>query len=210
VLKSTKTQIKFSLPRKSRFLGSHSVVCRSSRVNWTSILIVWYTKLLIPLITLALVAPVTCTLLTCKLRYVSDCLMANEVPIAVLCFRKVKHCCRFSTGIHYGYCISEVQYNQQYATSSLSIYFYRLLYMFQAVTPAIIRSTKLYIQRQVLSNQYCCLLLSWMRWKLASISSTIAAGSSIGLKIRDAVCTVLCSWWWTEEPVWNMYREINR
>jgi len=32
-----------------------------------------------------------------------------------------------------------------------------------------------------------------------SISSTIAAGSGIGLTIPDAVCTVLCSWWWAEE-----------
>jgi hypothetical protein len=32
--------------------------------------------------------------------------------------------------------------------------------MFQAVPSLIISSTKLYIQRQVLSNQYCCLLLS--------------------------------------------------
>ena len=36
--------------------------------------------------------------------------------------------------------------------------------MFQAVPPPIIRSTKLYVQRQISSNQYCCLLLSWMRW----------------------------------------------
>jgi hypothetical protein len=47
---------------------------------------------------------------------------------------------------------------------SQSIYFYKLLYMFQAVPPPIIRSTKLYIQRQLLSNQYSRLLLSWMRW----------------------------------------------
>ena len=62
-------------------------------------------------------------------------------------------------------CIANVslKYNQQEATFSLSIYFYKLLYMFQAVPPPIIRSTELYIQRQVLSNQYCCLLLSWMR-----------------------------------------------
>jgi hypothetical protein len=66
----------------------------------------------------------------------------------------------------------------------LSIYFYKLLYMFQAVSPPIIRSTKLYIQRQVLSNQY--LLAS-------SISSTITAGSNIGLTIPDVVYTVLCS-----------------
>jgi hypothetical protein len=41
----------------------------------------------------------------------------------------------------------------------LSVYFYKLLYMFQAVPSPIIRSTKLYIQCHVLSNQYCCLLL---------------------------------------------------
>jgi hypothetical protein len=36
--------------------------------------------------------------------------------------------------------------------------------------------------------------------ELRSISSTIAAGSSIGLTIPDAVYTVLCSWWWANEP----------
>jgi len=36
--------------------------------------------------------------------------------------------------------------------------------------------------------------------ELYSISSTIAAGSSIGLTIPDAVCTVLCCWWWAEKP----------
>jgi hypothetical protein len=53
-----------------------------------------------------------------------------------------------------------LKYNQRDVTFSRSIYFYKLLYMFPAVPPPIIRSTKLYIQRQVLSNQYCCLLLS--------------------------------------------------
>jgi len=57
-----------------------------------------------------------------------------------------------------------LKYNQQDATFSRSIYFYKLLYVFQAVPPPNIRSTKLYIQCQVLSNQYCCLLLLWMRW----------------------------------------------
>jgi len=64
--------------------------------------------------------------------------------------------------IHLQMNISKV--NQQDATFFRSIYFYKLLYMFQAVSSPIIRSTKLYIQRQVLSNPYCCLLLWWMRW----------------------------------------------
>jgi hypothetical protein len=42
------------------------------------------------------------------------------------------------------------KYNQQDATFLNSIYFYRMLYMFQVVSPPIIRSTKLYIQLQVL------------------------------------------------------------
>jgi hypothetical protein len=62
-------------------------------------------------------------------------------------------------------CIANIslKYNQQ-DTFSRSIYFYKFSYMFQAVPPPIIRSTKLCIERQVLSNQYCCLLLSLMRW----------------------------------------------
>ena len=65
-------------------------------------------------------------------------------------------------------CIASIslKYNQQYATFSRSIYFYKLLYIFQAVPPPTIRNTILYIQRQVLSNQYCCMLLSWMRWSV--------------------------------------------
>ena len=67
-------------------------------------------------------------------------------------------------------CIAGIslKYNQKDATFSPSIYFYKLLYMFQVVPPPIIRSTKLYIQRQVLSNQYCCLLLSSMRLNCSS------------------------------------------
>ena len=49
-------------------------------------------------------------------------------------------------------CYISLKYNQQDATFSRSIYFYKLLYMFQAAPPPIIRSTKLYIQRQVLST----------------------------------------------------------
>jgi len=76
-------------------------------------------------------------------------------------------------------CIASIslKYNQQDATFSRSIYFYKLLHVFQAVPPPIIGSTKLCIQHQVLSNRYCCLLLSWMRWHCSSISSTIAAVS---------------------------------
>jgi hypothetical protein len=43
-----------------------------------------------------------------------------------------------------------LKYNQRDATFSQSIYFYKLQYMFQEVSPPIIRSTTLYMQRQVL------------------------------------------------------------
>ena len=49
--------------------------------------------------------------------------------------------------------------------------------MFQAVPPPIIRSTKLYIQRQVLSTNTTAIV---DEVELRSISSTIAASSSIG------------------------------
>jgi hypothetical protein len=46
--------------------------------------------------------------------------------------------------------IISLKCNQNNATFSRSIYFYKLFYVFQAVPQSIIRSTKLYIQRQVL------------------------------------------------------------
>ena len=42
--------------------------------------------------------------------------------------------------------------------------FLQTLYMFQAVPPPIIRSTKTVHAASGIVNQYCCLLLSWMRW----------------------------------------------
>jgi hypothetical protein len=53
--------------------------------------------------------------------------------------------------IHVHYTSIPLKYNQD-AKITWSIYFYNLLYNFQPVSPPIIRSTKLYIQRQVLSN----------------------------------------------------------
>jgi hypothetical protein len=44
----------------------------------------------------------------------------------------------------------------------------------------------------------CCGVWGWTPW--SSILSTIASGSGIGLTIPDTVCSVLCSWWWAEEP----------
>ena len=51
-----------------------------------------------------------------------------------------------------------------------------MIYMFQAVPPAIIRSTKLYIQLQVLSTNTAAIVAEIE----LTISSTIAASSSIG------------------------------
>ena len=66
-----------------------------------------------------------------------------------------------------------------------------------------------YSVRYCQTNTAACCYRGWDRTALAAaivdemelhfISSTIAAGSSIGLTIPDAVCTVFCSWWWAEE-----------
>ena len=101
-----------------------------------------------------------------------------------------------------------------------TVYFiWRLLYMFRVVPQPIIRSANNCIYSiWYLSHRYCYLPLSWKSWNWfecaeggvrSSISSTIAAGSSIGLTIPDAVCTALCSWWWTEVPP-ETYRAIYR
>ena len=86
------------------------------------------------------------------------------------------------------------KYNQQDATFSPYIYFNKLLYMFQAVPPPIIRSTKLYIQRQVLSNQYCCRLLSWMRW---NVPPPIIRSTKLYIQrqvLSNQYCCLVLSW----------------
>ena len=67
---------------------------------------------------------------------------------------------------------------------SLTVFFYlcKLLYMFRADPPPIIRSTQscIYIIWYV-SKRYCYLPLSWKRWNCSSICSTIVTGSSNSL-----------------------------
>jgi hypothetical protein len=72
--------------------------------------------------------------------------------------------------------MTSLKYNQKDATFSRSIYFYKLLCMFQAVPPPIIRSTKLHTASGIVKT----------------ILLPAAAGSSIGWTIPDAVCRVLC------------------
>jgi len=120
--------------------------------------------------------------------YTSLLLVSNldeEVPKYLLPIegRSTKPTTNFSVNFTFIFpCIAStsLKYNQQVATFSRSSYFYKLLYMFQAVFPPIFWNTKLYIQRWILSNWYCC--------------------SSLNLTIPDAVCTILCSLWGAEEP----------
>jgi hypothetical protein len=71
-------------------------------------------------------------------------------------------------------------YSQQDVTL-LDIYlFLQTLYMFQAVPPPIIRSTTLYIQLQVLYTNTAAGCYRGDGTELRSISSTVAASSSIG------------------------------
>ena len=73
-----------------------------------------------------------------------------------------------------GPCIANIfsEYNQRDATFLKFIYFCKTLYMFQAVFPSIIRSSKLHIQRHVFVRP---LLLP------AASPAGLAAGSSNGL-----------------------------
>ena len=76
------------------------------------------------------------------------------------------------------------EYNPQEAMFHKFIYFCRTLYMFQTVFPSITRSSKLHIQRQALVRPMLLPATSLARlWQ-----------------IPDAVCAVLSSWWWTENP----------
>jgi hypothetical protein len=103
-----------------------------------------------------------------------------------------------------------LKYNQQDATFSWSIYFNKLLYVFRSVPPPIIRRTAFHLtldrsrQQYWFDNTWRCMhsfVFLMMGGGTSSISSSTPSGSSIGLTILDAVCTVLRSWWWAEEPV---------
>jgi len=84
--------------------------------------------------------------------------------------------------------VHSLKYNQQDATFSWSIYFYKLLYMFQAVPPPIIRSTKLHTASGIVKP----ILLP---------AAIVDEMELYGIpSIPDAVFTVLCFWWWAEEP----------
>jgi len=72
------------------------------------------------------------------------------------------------------------------------------LYIFRTVFPSNIRSARLYIHHQVYVTQ--------VRWLLASghemfhLVPASKQSAESGWHIRDGVCTVLNSWWWTERP----------
>ena len=107
-------------------------------------------------------------------------------------------------------------YIQQDATLH-SLYIWKLLYMFRVVPPPIIRSAYNCIYSiWYLSHRYSYLPLSWKSWN----SSTIAAGSSIGVKnIRCCRYSYSCmsSWWWVAVPPetcravskWNKLRNVT-
>jgi len=73
------------------------------------------------------------------------------------------------------------------------IYSCRILYMFRAVFPSIIRSSKLCIQQRYMSNS-CC-YRGWGGTELHLIPD-----SSSCLTYTIAVYAVLSSWWWMERP----------
>ena len=64
------------------------------------------------------------------------------------------------------------------------IYSCKTVYMFWAVFPSIIRSSKLRIQQRYLSNSCCYLLLSGMRWN--AVPSHPKSSETSAYKISDA------------------------
>ena len=81
----------------------------------------------------------------------------------------------------------------QFSEYNQLIYFRKTLYMFQSGFPSIIRSSKLHIQRQVRPT-----LLPAASLNGISIPSRLAA--VMVWQMPDAVCAVLSSRWWTENP----------
>jgi len=82
----------------------------------------------------------------------------------------ITHC---HTEWKYGFWHSYVQGSRIYfqiTTNKMQLFliylFLQILYMFQAIPPPIIRSTKLYIQPQVLSTNTvaCCSSIDWQTW----------------------------------------------
>ena len=89
-------------------------------------------------------------------------------------------------------------HNQQDATF-LNYLFLQMLYMFQVVPPSSSGAQKLYIQLQVLStNTAVCCYHGWDGTACHLVHDT--SKQQYWLTIPEAVCAVLCSWWWAEEP----------
>jgi len=52
-------------------------------------------------------------------------------------------------------------------------------------------------------DAWWCYGVVWLGWcgiRMQASACSLAAGSSLVWQIPDAVCTVLSSWWWTENP----------
>jgi hypothetical protein len=82
--------------------------------------------------------------------------------------------------------------------------FLQTLYMFQPVPPPIIRSTELYIQLQVLSNNTAASCYR-ERDGLNSISSTVAASSNIALQYLK-LYVQLCA---PDDGRWNRLKHVE-
>ena len=59
-----------------------------------------------------------------------------------------------------------------------------------------------------IASQYCCLLLSKMRWNSFHLIHD-SSKQQYWLTISEPVCTVLCSWWWAEEPAKTCWASVE-
>jgi hypothetical protein len=105
-----------------------------------------------------------------------------------------------------------LKYKQQDATFSRCIYFYKLFCICSGSSSA--HHQKYKTVHTALGIVRTILLPAAIvdEIELRSISSTIAASSSIGLTIPNAVRRILCSWWWAEKPpeTCKQFIELNR
>ena len=99
----------------------------------------------------------------------------NHIKHKITLVTRVSFCCFGKFDVHRAVHRNIIPIAKPTRCTNVSnlFYFGMTLYMFQTVFPSIIRSTRLYIQQQIL-------LSAW--------------------QMPVAVCTVLNSWWWTERP----------
>jgi len=113
--------------------------------------------------------------------------------------------CNFAEDSNLYHHISKVQSTR---CNVFSVYFHKLLHMFQVGFSAHHHEHKNVHTASGIVKPIMLPAAIVDEMELHSISSTTAAGSSIGLTIPDALYIFLCSWWWAEKPAWKIWSNL--